>query len=49
MSYEAIFRLIWGELLGLSLEYPDDPKIQAAFRRADAECRKAGFMLTADD
>lgn len=41
---EAACREVWGVLLLASIEFPDNAKLQAAFRRADRVCRKTGLM-----
>lgn len=35
---------LWGILMALRLEKPDDPHIKAAFLEADRVCREAGLI-----
>ena len=35
---------VWGAMLAAKLTAPDNQFIQAAFEKADRECRKTGLM-----
>lgn len=44
---ETALRILWGAMLAAKLAAPDNIFIQAAFAKADAECRKTGLIAKA--
>jgi hypothetical protein len=41
---ETTLRIVWGAMLAASLTAPENRYIQAAFEKADRECRKTGLL-----
>ena len=41
---ETTLRIVWGAMLAAKLTAPENVYIQAAFEKADRECRKTGLM-----